>query len=354
MMKTVWIRADASSSIGSGHIIRCMALAEELRMAGVSVRFICRKLHGNLVSFINKHGFVVEELSGDSVDWTASEDAAKTRAVIEKYGGRADWVIVDLLESSFEMDSALRPVTQNILVIDDHADRRRDCDIVVNPHFFPGAEEKFKALTPAGCITLAGLRHTLLRPEFGKAKEEGLNRRDSEVNRILVSFGGSDCAGLLEKVIEALAPLGSEGIKTDIILGAGNHVIKSSPNIENTYIRFHNFVDDIVSMTKKADLVIGAYGVSTAERMLLGAPSIIITVSEHQVALAKMLAEAGYAIYLGADSDMTSTMIAKVVNRLKSDPYRLRLISKATEERVDGLGARRVVKQMSLAPRTAK
>lgn len=347
-MKTVWIRADASSTIGSGHIMRCMALAEELSEVGVSVRFICRELEGAIIPFINKRGFVVETISGDSEDLIFSEDAAKTRAVIEKYGGKADWVIVDLLENSVEWDSAMRPVTQNILAIDDHADRKRDCDIIVNPHFFPEAEEKYKTLTPPSCITLAGLRHALLRPEFHKARKEGLEKRTNEVKRILVSFGGSDCAGLPDKVIEALLPLGSAGIEVDMILGSGDQDSKDTAKPDGTNITFHDFVEDMVKMTKKADLVIGAYGVSTAERMLLGAPSIIITISEYQVTLAKILAEAGYAIYLGSASDVTPDMIAGAVNRLKDDPYKMRSISKTIMERVDGLGAQRVVKKMEL------
>ncbi|HEB73151.1 MAG TPA: UDP-2,4-diacetamido-2,4,6-trideoxy-beta-L-altropyranose hydrolase [Nitrospirae bacterium] len=345
-MKTVWIRADASSSIGAGHITRCIALAEELREAGVSARFICRKLEGDLVAFINKHGFVAETISGDPADWTLLEDASKTCDIISKYGGKADWVIVDLPENSLEMDSALRSVTQNILAIDDHADRKRDCDIIVNPHFFPPAEQKYKTLTPPDCVTLAGLRHALVRSEFRRARQKGLDKRDNEVKRILVSFGGSDCAGLPDKVIEALLPLGAKGVEVDMIISSGYRDSKNSASYDGVNIRFHNFVEDMVNITAKADIVIGAYGVSTAERMLLGAPSIIITISESQVALAKILAEAGYAVYLGSGHDVTPDKIASAVNRLKDDPYTLRSISRTIMERVDGLGARRVVKQM--------
>ncbi|VAX25009.1 hypothetical protein MNBD_NITROSPINAE04-2305 [hydrothermal vent metagenome] len=347
-MKTVWIRADASSSIGAGHITRCIALAEELREAGVSARFICRKLEGDLIAFINKRGFVAETMAGDSGDWTLLEDASKTCAVIEKYGGEADWVIIDLLDNGIEMDSALRSVARNILAIDDHADRKRDCDIIVNPHFFPSAEQKYKTLTPPDCVTLAGLRHALVRSEFRKARQEGLNKRNNEIKRILVSFGGSDCAGLPDKVIEALLPFGKAGIKVDMIMGFGDHDSNSSVDYDGANITFHSFVDDMVSITEKADIVIGAYGVSTMERMLLGAPSIIITISESQMALARILAEAGYAVYLGSGHDVTPDKIAGAINRLKDDPYTLRFISKTIMERVDGLGAKRVVKQMGL------
>ena len=201
----VIIRADASTQIGSGHVMRCLTLAEELRDGGSMVSLVSRDHPGNLNELIRDKGFQYFELStGQGIEvkphqsgseyasWLGVSQERDAMETIEAIGEeRAEWLIVDHYALDEKWEPLLRPHAAKIMVIDDLADRRHDCDLLLDQNFFINGEKRYDELVSPSCTKLLGPKYALLRREFREARKK-LKERTGEVKRVLVFFGGSD------------------------------------------------------------------------------------------------------------------------------------------------------------------
>ena len=145
------VRTDASTTIGHGHVMRCLTLASALRERGANVSFVCRNHDGHLCDLIEERGFVVSRLPAPKAGlqaedaptheaWLGSseqEDAEQTRAVIEASGATPDWLVVDHYAIGWHWESAVRTSVGQIMVIDDLADRLHDRDVLLDQNIVP-------------------------------------------------------------------------------------------------------------------------------------------------------------------------------------------------------------------------
>src|SRR5690606_211919 len=173
----VAIRADASSRIGSGHVMRCLTLAERLREDGADMLFVCRVHDGNLVETIEQRGFSVatlspaadrDELAGYA-GWlgvSQEDDARQTIKAIAAYGWKKfDWLVVDHYALDAQWESALRPLAGRILAIDDLANRKHDCDVLLDQILVANFERRYDGLVPENATRLLGPKYALLQPD---------------------------------------------------------------------------------------------------------------------------------------------------------------------------------------------
>src|SRR5690554_639220 len=137
------IRTDASSLIGSGHVMRCLTLAKALHKKGITVRFICRPHQGNLINFIHQQGFEVLELPKLNsetnltgyTDWlgcSEEQDAADTAKLLTQYQGLTDLLVVDHYGLGRTYTLALKNKFRHRMVIDDLANRDHDCETLLD------------------------------------------------------------------------------------------------------------------------------------------------------------------------------------------------------------------------------
>lgn len=209
-MKSVAIRVDSSQVMGSGHLMRCLTLAERLRCEGTDVRFICRDLVGNPAHLAREKGFALEllprreensALTGYTAWLTVSQetDATETIAALER-AGRAflDRLIIDHYAIDEVWEKHLRPYTKEIFVIDDLANRRHDCDVLLDQNFYRHMQHRYDGLVPTTCRLLLGPQYALLREEFYRVRET-MRVRDGSLRRILVFYGGSDLTSETER-----------------------------------------------------------------------------------------------------------------------------------------------------------
>lgn len=366
-MTGVAIRVDASTAIGSGHVMRCLSLAAELTTAGAEVRFICREHPGNLCDTIANHGgYEVHRLpvtqhtndddSGKKLAHAAwlgtgwGDDAAQTAAAIAAHGKKPDWLVVDHYALDARWENALRSSVCNILAIDDLADRTHACDVLLDQNLHLELHARYDGLIPASCQRLLGPRYALLRPEFRAARAQ-LRNRDGTVQRVLVFFGGVDAGNETAKALRAIAASGVD-VAVDIILGP------SSPHVENIRAlcatlprtRLHHAPRNIAELMASADLAIGATGATTWERCCLGLPAIVISLAQNQESIAHALADDSLAVYLGASTAVTPDMIAAALLELMRDPSRTAAMSRACAEITDGNGAARVARMFDIVP----
>jgi len=141
MSPCVAFRVDASTQIGTGHIMRCLALAEALQHRGAVSHFICRQDVGHLGEFVEGKGFNVIRLRGSTSSAGVPElrweqDAEETSAAISSLSSAVDWLVVDhyALDAAWEL--RLRRRAARLMAIDDLANRRHDCDLILNQNLF--------------------------------------------------------------------------------------------------------------------------------------------------------------------------------------------------------------------------
>jgi len=366
----VFIRADASTQIGTGHVMRCLTLAGDLRQFGMDVSFISRVLPGDLCDYVEKKGFTVYRLdeevdtSMDYWEWLSGNwlnDAIKTKEIIlnqagdqsdiDNAGKKAGFfqstipldetlinqsskivaevffafetggehaqvinLVVDSYALDYKWEKYLRPHIDKLMVIDDLANRLHDCDLLLDQNYYREMEHRYDGLVPPTCRMLLGPEYALLRPKFHQGKKT-LRKRDGKIRRILVFFGGSDTTNETKKVLQAIQQLNRPEIAADVVVGATNphreeikQICSVMPN--TTY---HCQVENMAELMAAADLAIGAGGTATWERLYLELPTIAIAVAENQVETLDALNRLGLVSYLGKSNTVRVEDIVGII-----------------------------------------
>ena len=335
-MGVIVFRADASRLIGSGHVMRCLTLAQRLRKEqNAKVIFIMRKLSGNLIDVVRKQGFAVLVLPPADEEYKLDDyglwltvpmevDAQQTIEVLQHYLQEhgcdvADRLIVDSYALDEQWEQALRPYCREIMVIDDLANRRHDCDILLDQNFYLNKDVRYVGLVPEHCKMLLGPDHALLREEFYEAKKH-LRKRDGNIKNILVFYGGSDLTNETEKAIKALVQLHDEGYNftADIITGVSNSRREKIEKICSKYHFFHYYcqVSNMAEFMNKADLMLGAGGSTTWERLYMELPTLVTAVAENQIQGCEDCCKAGMINYLGKAASVTVGIINEAIKQM--------------------------------------
>jgi len=360
----VVFRVDASVQIGTGHVMRCLTLADELRHQGHQCRFISRDHQGHLGEFIASKGFAFDLLSipevanidcrdgGDTAhaDWlgvTWQVDVEQTLLVLESI--EVDWLVVDHYALDARWEKQLAVVVKRILAIDDLADRNHECDLLLDQNL--GRQEAdYDQRVPADCERLIGPRYALLRPEFALRRKASLHRRvKPQLKRILISLGGVDANNTSGKVLNALSdsalPVDTE---LDIIMGATSPHLVAVQN-QAAQLPFQATVNvnvnDMAERMCRADISIGAAGSTSWERCCLGLPSIMVILAENQRAIGNALEQNGCA-HLIVENRIADDLGPLLSSLMKSGAELEKLANNAMRV-CDGEGCSRLVSEMT-------
>jgi UDP-2,4-diacetamido-2,4,6-trideoxy-beta-L-altropyranose hydrolase len=351
----VAVRADAAVALGSGHVVRCLSLAEELRAWGAEVVFVSRAHDGHLLEAIAERGFGAHALPAGTtpdarpVTWlgTSSErDAAETVEALGSWGP-ADWLIVDHYAIDATWHARVRGRAERILAIDDLADRALDADVVLNQNF--GADAgSYRPHLGASTRLLLGPRHALLAQQFrlARVRLEGEPRPPGRRN-LLVSLGGTDPTDATSETLRQLQPAMGDLDHVDVVIGRQH---PNRPGVETLCARHPN-VDLHVETSAMADLLravdvaIGAGGSSTWERMCLGVPTLTLPLAANQLATARSLAEADLIELAPMTWRSEGSLVSRLLALLDNVPRRQSLAA-AGLDLVDGAGAGRVARTL--------
>ncbi len=353
-MKIIF-RVDASNRMGTGHLMRCITLAEALRERGAEMRFICRAHQGNLIEFLQKQTIPVTvlpvpeqsimEMSAEDyaacLSVSQDEDAEQTIEIL--HDDRPDWLIVDHYGLDIDWEQKLRPHVERIMVIDDLANRRHDSNLLLDQNFTGESGNRYQGLLPENCRVLLGPSYALLRPEYAKYRQM-LRSSDSELRRVLVFFGGSDRHNMTALALEALSAHEFSHLEVNVVIGANNlnrvflEQQASSRPLTNLYGRQPHLAD----LMMQADISIGGGGTTIWERMCLGLPSIVVSTAENQRPSSEALAEAQLIHYAGHFSDVKKEDLTQHILQLCRAPDGLAEMSAKIQLQVDGLGALKI------------
>lgn len=339
-MTCVVFRADASITIGSGHVARCATLASELTARGAEVHFLCREMPGHYGDWLEQRGFSVRRLYGEDVE--IDDDITQCRTALGEIG-IVDWLAVDHYGLGAHWESALRPMAKNIFVIDDKADRAHDCDLLLDQNFTIGTANPYAGLLPPDAKRLLGPHYALLRPEFASARTTALPRGGS-VSRVLVCFGGSDPQRHTVATLLALRAFASRLERIDVVVGPANPdreaIAAACAELPGAVL--HSPANDMAALLASADLAIGAGGAMNWERACLGVPTLAFCIAENQSRLLAALFEAGCAIGQESLQKPDEQLIGRWINCMLESPSLLRGLAQRSASLVDGLGAQRV------------
>jgi UDP-2,4-diacetamido-2,4,6-trideoxy-beta-L-altropyranose hydrolase len=332
-MASVAFRVDASPAIGIGHVMRCVTLADVLARRGARVLMISRHLPPHLQALVARRGLAWVQLThpADEPDvsnavphaaWLGTSqaaDAAETCRVLE--GGRWQWMVVDHYALDHRWASDVRHSADRICVIDDVADRRHDCDVLMDQNLYPDMDVRYNGKTPDGCTRLLGPQYAL----------------------IMVLLGGMDVHNHTAKVVRALGRVAGHVFDVDVVIGRQHPAPAEVASLCAVLgYRCHVQLEDVASMMQETDLAIGASGSTSWERCALGVPTVCLTHADNQVAIARGLATAGAVLNLGDGTERSEAEITAAIGALLDDPGQVRAMSQAAWGITDGRGADRV------------
>ena len=350
-------RTDATRHIGTGHFMRCLTLAEELKRQGAQIRFISRNLPPHLLRMLDEKGMEHVPLTLEAAQepsdelahsaWLGCSQAQDARASNHALADQVwDWVVVDHYALDVSWENAVRASAKRIMVIDDLADRQHDCDVLLDQNFYADAQTRYSGKVPGHCQRLLGPRYALLRDEFRKFREQ-VKPRSGEVKRILVFFGGVDADNYTSRAIEALAEI-ENVLHVDVVIGAQHPCREQIQTdcVAHGYL-CHVQTTRMAELMAQADLAIGGGGTATWERCCLGLPAISLCTAENQRTQIGDAAEAGLLYAPTSGQDLVA-VTRQHTNLLLENPALLKLISKAAMHAVDGKGMTRVASSMAL------
>jgi UDP-2,4-diacetamido-2,4,6-trideoxy-beta-L-altropyranose hydrolase len=361
----VVFRADASLEIGSGHVMRCLTLADELKMNGHQCHFIVRRQPGSLELLIEEREYGVhvlgechesevisEEYGQDDLahaHWLKGgwrKDAAEVVAILDSL--KPHWLIIDHYGIDHRWERSLAGHCRYLMVIDDIADRIHHCDLLLDQNL-GRHDSDYVLLVPQSCKVLTGPRYALLRSEFRKFRDYSLKRRKSaELRHILVNMGGVDQPNLTEDVLVALTkiPLPAD-TQITVVMG------RNAPWVKEITLRAESFprrtqvlvgVNNMAEIMAEADLAIGAAGSTSWERCCLGLPSIMIVLADNQRLIARSLEANGAASALKCSQ--AEAELGGLVSRFILAPQWLRQMSAGAATIVDGEGCPRLINEL--------
>lgn len=367
-------RADASIEIGSGHIMRCLTLAESLRQQGHQCHFICRVHEGHLGALIQDKGFSLTLLPALSktesrltlgnepgctahahwlrVSW--QEDASQSCDVLRALYShqKVDWVIVDHYALDYRWHHTCKPFYQKLMVIDDLADRKHLCQLLLDQTYGRNPAD-YQTYVPSDCTLLVGAEYAILRPEFAQWRKYSLQRRQQQyqkaqpIQKVLVNLGGVDKDNVTCQILSALEQSAlDQRCKITVIMG------KTAPHLAQVQqlaacskysVTVLNAVSNMAELMAEADFAIGAAGSTAWERCTLGLPTLMVILADNQKLIAEQLSQAQAAWRITPqDYAQLNTFWLQLNTTV------LKRTSLSAQRVADGLGVNKIV--MRIAP----
>ena len=362
-------RTDASLLMGSGHLMRCLTLADALTVQGAQSHFISRAHPGHLLEVIRQRGFeftaLPAELSAppaaniqtasdsakepDHASWLGCDwqtDAEQTRAIVEKL--QPDWLVVDHYALDQRWESALRPYAKEIMVIDDLADRPHQCDLLLDQNLGRQPQD-YAHLVPPQCQVFAGPQYALLRPEFAALRAYSLQRRQQPVlKQVLITMGGVDQPNATGQVLQALKGCSlPQDCCISVVMGLQapwlpqvRALAQDMPWPTEVLVN----ISDMAQRMADSDLAIGAAGSTSWERCCLGLPTLMVVLADNQRLGAQALQEAQAALLIGDVNDIAMKLPLAI--NASASHHRLQEMSTATAAIAYGRGVDKVLKAM--------
>ena len=344
-MSELLIRADASTNIGGGHLMRCLALAQGWKGEDGTATFLSHCESDGLLQRIESAGLNFVSIEKPYPD---ASDLQRTLVLLDQLTtsqAAGVWLVLDGYHFDSTYQQAIRSAGHRLLVIDDMAHLRRyHADLLLNQNIHA---ERLSYCCDSDTEFLLGTDYVMLRPEFQPWR--GWKREIPETpSKVLISLGSSDPENVALRVIQALQQTGTNGFEVRIAVGPTN------PNLETlqqAIARSTNMqlLVDVTYMPEQlawADVAISAGGTTCWESAFMGLPSIVIVLAENQAGIAQSLDEAGAVVNLGWHEHVSGKGLSDGLEKLLHSVDLLHDMSRRGQEIVDGEGVGKVISEI--------
>lgn len=278
----VLIRADSSSYIGTGHIMRDLVLAKQYK--NENIIFATQDLVGNIKHKIIEAGYKIELLKSN--DFEELNDLIKRLNI--------DMIIIDSYDIDYNFEKKLKEVNSSlkIFVLDDTYEKHF-CDILLNHNIYAD-EKKYKNKVPKHCKLRCGAKYTLLRDEFLEAKK-AKNRVNKKNKIIFLGLGGADHKNLNIKILKVLEKF-KKFLKVNLVTTTANKNLEELKKYckDKKWINLQINSNEVAKLMIKSDFAIVTPSVTANEIFYLDLPMIIIKTAKNQNQMHKYLKKKGY------------------------------------------------------------
>ncbi len=358
------IRADVNVSIGIGHVMRCLALAEWLQEYRV-VPVLLTKYKNELIK--NK----VLELGGDFVllpeqnespsatyahsKWlngTEEQDAAASVTKVNNlisycYDKEPLFIMVDHYALAAPWEKLLEKISP-VLVLDDLSDRPHSCTWLVDQTVGKNADS-YKSLISDTTTSFIGTHYALLRKEFAE-QATTFNRSFKRQNiKVLITLGGTDKNNDSIKILTFMESCKKfPYLEVVIVTGSSNpnlhDIQKYIENLPNVKLLVD--IKEMANLMKLSDICIGAAGSTSWERCVMSLPTLTVVIAENQKTIASNLAAKNATINLGLISKLSINFFLEKFERLRTEQELYESLFQNSYKLCDGLGCKRIIQEV--------
>ena len=296
-MNNILFRADSSSTIGTGHIMRDLVLASQYKDANTV--FVVQDLEGNINHKIVEAGYKIEILK--------SNDIEELDKLIKKYD--IDMIVIDHYGIDYEYEKQLKiqHSTLKILSFDDTY-KKHYCDILLN-HNISADKGRYKDLVPKDCELRCGSKYTLLREEF--YQEKAIKRE--KIYDVFIAMGGADGTNINPKVLSVLSCF--KNIQVNIVTTDANQKLDALKEVvkNKDWIKLHINSDDIAKLIAQSCLAIITPSVIANEVYFMQIPFIAIKVADNQNCMYEFLKKNNFPVLKKFDKSKLTKILYDIL-----------------------------------------
>ena len=336
-------RLDASKKIGGGHLSRCISIAEHgLGYDNFKVHFISNYSDNILNKKLSKIPHILINPKTNYENFNYKKDLKFTINYLKNLENIV--LIVDHYKIDSKWEKIVKKNCTKLIVIDDYANRRHFCNIVLDQNLINNYKTRYNNLVNDDCKLLLGPKYALLGPEYSNFIQRTSIKSQKKI-KILIFFGSYDfyCLtyGVLNKIIDKI---NLDKIKIEIILDENHSDYKKIKNLISNHkdVILKNTLSSLVDLLKYTDIVIGSYGVNFWERAKFNITSFVICTNNDQNKFVKYLDDKNHCINLGTHNNYSTD---KLIINLKNLIEKKKFVSNKIQ--VDGLGCMRLIDHIS-------
>ena len=339
--RPVLIRADASVTIGTGHVMRNIVLARALAREDIPAVWLCRPLPVSVEELLRGEGFPVIRL--DAAPGEPEADAVVAAAA--EFDARA--VVFDHYGIDAATEARVRAAGFPVLAVDDMY-AAHDCDLLLNQNLYAD-RNAYRGLVPEECRILGGWRYALLRDEFVGLPQRPGNRPDPAGFHVLVSLGGADRDNVTLRALRALERVPEFISLATLIVGGSNEhrdALAAAAAASPLDVAVVTNVRDMARRMSQADLAITGGGTTHLELVAAALPALMLTLADNQERVTAHMGRHGLAVDLGWHEDVDEEAIAAALADLVSHPARYEEMQRRLAALGPAGGAHRVARAL--------
>ena len=332
-------RVDCSSKIGSGHLVRCLNLARQLNKNFKKIFFLVKKSDYFEINqkFILQNKCKPIIFGKDDKTFSIKSDVTSTLKICKKK--KIDTLIVDNYQIDHSWENRVKKKIKKLIVIDDLANRKHNCDILIDQNYVKNLSSRYNNLTNKNCVKLLGPKYNLLNDSFNNSKFSS----DRKVKKIFIFFSTVFKSNLYNLVTSILSKEEFKNFKINYVIGnvSKKKIIKLKKKLPANFKLFSK-QKNLHRLMKKSSFAIGSGGTNTWERINLALPSIVFCIAPNQKKICNFLDQKNIIHYLGVIKKNSKSKLYSAIRNMIYNFKKEKDLALENKSLIDGYGTKRI------------